>query len=479
MPPETVDFFARSLDRFRDLLGDARYREIEAAAAVARSEFAGRAIWHINSTARGGGVAELLGSLLPYVRGAGIDTRWIAIRGDAEFFRMTKRLHNHLHGDPGDGGPPERAERRIYEATLAGNADALGQTLRAGDIAYLHDPQTAGMAQSLKELGLKVIWRCHIGVDQPDDLVRASWDFLRPYVEAADARVFSRREYVWDGIDPDGVWLMPPAIDPFSAKNQELSDQVVDSILATIGLVADRESSNAACFTRADGTPGRVDRQGRVLQTEPLPPTARLVAQVSRWDRLKDPQGVIAAFERHLDDPDAHLALVAPSTEAVSDDPEGSAVYQAVTETWREMPEEKRRQIHLVSLPMDDPEENAAMVNALQRRADVLVQKSLAEGFGLTVTEAMWKSKPVVGSCVGGIKDQIVDGESGVLIDDPRDLESFAGAIRSLLEDPERAAEIGQNAHRRVTDRYLGANRLKEYVALLASLLNGEGASRS
>jgi trehalose synthase len=163
----------------------------------------------------------------------------------------------------------------------------------------------------------------------------------------------------------------------------------------------------------------------------------------------------------------------------VSDDPEGSAVYQAVTETWREMPEEKRRQIHLVSLPMDDPEENAAMVNALQRRADVLVQKSLAEGFGLTVTEAMWKSKPVVGSCVGGIKDQIVDGESGVLIDDPRDLESFAGAIRSLLEDPERAAEIGQNAHRRVTDRYLGANRLKEYVALLASLLNGEGASRS
>jgi trehalose synthase len=476
-PPENVSFFAQPLDRFRALLGEARYREIEAAAGVARVQFAGRAIWHINSTARGGGVAELLSSMLPYVRGAGIDTRWIAIHDGAAFFRMTKRLHNHLHGDPGDGGQLGDAERGTYETTLAGNTAFLRQALQDGDIAYLHDPQTAGMAPSLKELGLKIIWRCHIGVDEPDDLVRASWDFLRPYVEAADAFVFSRREYVWDGLDPSKVWLVPPAIDPFSAKNQELSGEVVDSILATIGLLAERETVVAPCFTRADGTPGRVDRQGRVLQTEPLPSTARLVAQVSRWDGLKDPQGLLACFERYFDDPNTHLALVAPSTEAVSDDPEGSAVYEAVSRIWREMPSEKRRLIHLVSLPMEDLEENGAMVNALQRRADVLVQKSLAEGFGLTVTEAMWKSKPVVGSCVGGIKDQIVDGQSGVLNDDPHDLESFATGIRSLLYDPRRAGEIGEAAHRRVADRYLGVNRLTEYVDLLASLLGTDVGS--
>jgi trehalose synthase len=147
-----------------------------------------------------------------------------------------------------------------------------------------------------------------------------------------------------------------------------------------------------------------------------------------------------------------------------------------VTEIWHEMPEEIRSLIHLVSLPMDDLEENGAMVNAVQRRADVLVQKSLAEGFGLTVTEGMWKSKPVVGSCVGGIKDQIVDGQSGILIDDPRDLAGFGQAIQSLLEDRDRAATIGAAAHRRVLDRYLGINRLTEYVALIASLLTDGGS---
>lgn len=469
--PENVSFSARSLDRFRTLLGEARFGEIEAAADLARRRFAGRAICHFSSTARGGGVAELLGSLLPYVRGAGIDTRWMVIQDGQEFFGITKRLHNRLHGDPGDGGELGEVERRAYEAVLSRNCEHLRQSLREGDIAYLHDPQTAGMAPMLKELGVKVIWRCHIGVDHPNELVRRSWDFLRPYVEGADALVFSRPEYVWDGLDPARVWLMPPAIDPFSPKNQELAPSVIDSILSTVGLLAAPEDPVAPCFTRADGTPGRVDRRGSVLQVEPLPPSADLVAQVSRWDRLKDPQGLLTCFERHVEDPNVHLALVAPSTAAVSDDPEGGAVHEAVSGAWREMPEEVRRRVHLLSLPMQDLEENGAMVNAVQRRADVLVQKSLAEGFGLTVTEGMWKAKPVVGSRVGGIKDQIVDGESGLLIDDPHDLEGFGEAIRSLLDDPPRAARIGEAAHARVADRYLGVNRLTEYVDLVASLL--------
>jgi trehalose synthase len=474
--PENVSFSAQSLDRFEPLLGDSRFQEIEAAAALARTSFAGRAICHVSSTARGGGVAELLGALLPYVRGAGVDTRWMVIRGDPRFFQITKRLHNHLHDDPGDGGRLGEAERRNYEAALEQNAKALVQDLREGDIAYLHDPQTAGLAPALKKLGLKVIWRCHIGVDEPGELARVAWDFLRPYAEVADALVFSRKEYAWEGLDPSKIWLMPPAIDPFTAKNQELSREAVASILTTVGLSAGGGNAAASCFLRADGTSGRVERHGHILQTEPLPPDAPLVAQVSRWDALKDPLGLLTCFERHLGGSKAHLAFVAPSSEAVSDDPEGSAVYEAVSEIWHEMPEEIRTRVHLVSLPMDDLEENGAMVNAVQRRADVLVQKSLAEGFGLTVTEGMWKSKPVVGSCVGGIKDQIVDGQSGILIDDPRDLAGFGQAIQSLLEDPDRAATIGAAAHRRVLDRYLGINRLTEYVALIASLLTDGGS---
>lgn len=469
--PKFVQIPPLPLERFRPLLGEEGFAEIEAAAERARREFEGVAIWHVSSTARGGGVAEILHALLPYVRGAGIDTRWVVLREAEEFFAITKRLHNFLHGDPGDGGALGEVERDIYESTLAGSAARLVRLIQPGDVVYLHDPQTAGLVPAMRELGARVVWRCHIGVDEPNELARGAWDFLRPYVQPADAYVFSRAAYAWEGLDRDRVWLMPPAIDPFAAKNQELAPETVEAILRTIGL-RDTAPEEAPVFTRSDGTPDRVERAAELVQEEPLPAGARLVVQVARWDRLKDPRGVLECFERCLVDPDVHLALVAPAVGAVSDDPEGAAVLGDVAESWRRMAVEARRRAHLVSLPMYDLEENGAMVNALQRRADVVVQKSLAEGFGLTVAEAMWKRRPMVASRVGGIQDQIVDGESGVLVDDPRDPVAFGRAVRALLDDPERAARLGEAAHRRVLDRFLGIGRLREYVTLVGSLVS-------
>ncbi|HWB69385.1 MAG TPA: glycosyltransferase, partial [Solirubrobacterales bacterium] len=229
--------------------------------------------------------------------------------------------------------------------------------------------------------------------------------------------------------------------------------------------------SLAPPFLQADGTPGRVKRRAEVIQEGPLPPGATAVAQVSRWDRLKDHLGLLDCFRLHLHSEEIHLVLAGPSTAAVADDPEGSAVWRSVGRAWRELPASVRDRAHLLSLPMDDPDENAAMVNALQRRADIVVQKSLAEGFGLTVAEAMWKRRAVVGTRVGGIQDQIVDGVSGLLVDDPHDADALARAILGLVGDRERAAEIGERAHRRVLERFLAASRLVEYVELIEAVL--------
>jgi len=460
------------IERFRDLLGD-EYPAFAAVAEWARREFAGRAIWHVNSTARGGGVAEILHGLLPYVRGAGVDTRWAVLHEEPEFFAVTKRLHNRLHDDPGDGGPLGEDERNLYETALRASAAQLAPLIQPSDVIYLHDPQTAGLVPAMKEIGLKVVWRCHVGVDRPGELARGSWDFLRPYLEGADAYVFSRDEYVWDGLDRDRVWLMPPAIDPFVPKNEELERETVDAILGQVGLLAVARPS-APAFVRGDGTPGRVERAAELVQEEPLSDGERLVAQVSRWDRLKDPHGLLECFARHVDDPRVHLAIVGPASAAVSDDPEGLSVYGDVTEHWRRLPDGTRHRVHLASLPMEDLDENAAMVNAIQRRADAVVQKSIAEGFGLTVAEAMWKARPVVASRVGGIQDQIVDGVSGLLIDDPADLAAFGAALKRVLADPALAERLGRGAKERIKDRFLAIGRLREYVELVGSLVDGD-----
>jgi len=438
------------LERFRPLVGD-RFAEIERAAAAARETFAGRRIWHVNSTSQGGGVAEMLRALLPYARGAGVDVRWLVLSESDGFFDLTKRIHNRLHGDAGEGEKLDDAARQLYASASERSAAELRRLVAPGDVIYLHDPQPAGLVPAMKEEGLAVVWRCHIGVDEPNDAAREAWDFLRPYVEPADAYVFSRRAYLWEGLDEGRTWIMPPVIDPFSPKNEDLPEDRVAEILAA------------------------VEVEATVLQEEPVSADATVVTQVSRWDRLKDPEGLLEIFARHLDDPSLHLCLVGPDTEGVHDDPEGAQVYERVVERWRQMDCERRRRAHLISLPMDDLARNAAMVNALQRRSDLIVQKSLAEGFGLTVAEAMWKARPVIASRVGGIQDQVDDGQTGILIDDPRDLPAFARAIEDLAADPGRAAELGAAGREHVRDSYLAIDRLREYVELVGALIAGPG----
>ena len=206
-----------------------------------------------------------------------------------------------------------------------------------------------------------------------------------------------------------------------------------------------------------------------------VPDGARIVLQVSRWDRLKDMAGVLSGFAGHLSrlPEDVHLMLVGPDVSGVSDDPEGAEVLQECLAIWREQPSEARHRLHLCSLPMDDIDENAHLVNALQRRAAIVVQKSLVEGFGLTVTEPMWKGRPVIASRVGGIQDQIVDGESGLLLDDPADLAAFGAKLNGLLRDDELAERLGTAARARVRDLFLGDRHLIQYVELFESLLAG------
>jgi len=471
MPLTHVPVGAFPIERFEALLGD-RYAEVESAAARGREVFAGRVVWHVNSTARGGGVVELLQSLLAYARAAGVDNRWCVVDGNPEFFAITKRIHNNLHGVPGDGGDLGPAESAVVERTLAADAEELTRLVRPEDIVFLHDPQTAGMIEAVRGTGAVVVWRCHVGLDLPNELARRAWAFLRPYVEQADAYVFSRREFAWEGLGTERVWVVPPSIDVFSPKNQDLPAEVVESILGAAGIVEPRRDGPPV-FRRMDGSPGRVDRRAELHESATVPAAARIVTQVSRWDRLKDPAGVLASFTDGWQDTRGHLVLAGPSAAAVADDPEAFEVLEEVRGQREEAAPEVRERIHLVSLPMDDVEENAAIVNALQRRSDVVLQKSLAEGFGLTVAEAMWKARPVIASKRGGIQDQIVDGESGVLLTDPADLDAVAGAVRGLLGNQDRAAAIGTAARERVLERFLGAGHLIRYLDLLEGLLDG------
>jgi trehalose synthase len=290
-------------------------------------------------------------------------------------------------------------------------------------------------------------------------------------VEQADSYVFSRKEFVWKGLKDGKVWIVPPSIDAFSPKNQHLDEASVAAILFAAGLGEDPDGG-APMFAREDGSPARVDRPAELFEEDHLTRDDILVAQISRWDRLKDPAGLLECFAAHCDDPRVHLLLAGPAVEGVTDDPEGAEVLAEVREQSEDLPQKLKDRVHLACLPMDDVEENAAIVNAIQRRADVVVQKSIAEGFGLTVAEAMWKATPVVASRVGGIQDQIVDGESGILIDDPSDLDAFGAAIRGLVADPARAQQIGTAARERVRSEFLGTRHLLQYLALIAELIS-------
>jgi trehalose synthase len=339
----------------------------------------------------------------------------------------------------------------------------------------LHDPQTAGLARSARAAGAQVIWRCHLGRVGPDEQARRGWEFLERYLEAVSTFVFSRQTYVPELFDHGRSVVIQPSIDAFSPKNQTLSKDATRTILVHTGLVEGPSPKTPDHgFVREDGTPGRVERRAEVVRLGRPPAwSTPLVVQVSRWDPLKDMQGVMEGFVQLCGSScpsRPELVLAGPEATGVADDPEAAEVFEQVVTAWRELPQGPRDRIHLVSLPTADIEENAAIVNALQRHASVIVQKSLREGFGLTVTEAMWKARPVVASGVGGILDQIEDGVSGILLEDPTDLDSFSKSLCDLLCHPERMQALGRAARDRVRGHFLGLDHLLKYAALLERL---------
>lgn len=460
MPSGAVPVTPLDPRRLEPLIGRWRVETLRTAAAGIRELLAGRRIVNVNSTATGGGVAEMLSTLLGYARGIGLSATWIVIEGDPEFFAVTKRIHNGLYGSRGDGGELGEAERRVYEHTTAANLDRIVASVRPGDVVLVHDPQPAGLIAPLVDRGARVIWRCHVGYDGRNDWTDRAWAFVRPYVEPAHACVFSREAFAPEWIDRRWLRAIPPSIDPFTPKNVDLEPSEVVALLAASGLVS------------ADGArpEPRVRRRADVVRADGAPsPSTPLVVQVSRWDRMKDMPGVLESFAQYVDE-DARLVLAGPAVSGVSDDPEGGEVWQETKAAWRALPDRQRARVELASIPMDDPVENAYVVNALQRQAAVVVQKSIAEGFGLTVAEAMWKARPVVATAVGGIVDQVEHGETGLLVEDPHDLEAVGGAITRLLRDPVEADRLGRNGRRRVTDRFLGDRHLLQYGELLREL---------
>lgn len=302
-------------------------------------------VWNNNATAQGGGVAEMLQGLVAYGRAAGVDTRWLVLDGTPDFFALTKRIHNTLHGAGDPGAEWGAAEHTCYEQVLNDNLANLRERIGADDIVLLHDPQTAGLIDGIRATGAQVIWRSHIGRDETTAQTDRGWAFLRGYLENADAYVFSRRRYVPDWIDSPRTCVIPPSIDPFSLKNRELSNSEVMQVLRRAGLVTGGGASPAPTFLRPDGTVGEVREHTDLLAgAEPPPADAPLVVQVSRWDRLKDMAGVMSAFATAVapSAPEAHLMLVGPEVSGVSDDPEGAEVLTACRTAWARLPEPVR-----------------------------------------------------------------------------------------------------------------------------------------
>jgi trehalose synthase len=432
---------------------------------------AGHRVWAVSSTAAGGGVAAMMRTLLPYWRGAGIDVRWIVVTGPQEFFRVTKRLHNWLHGSLGDSGPLGPDQFALLRRIASAQLDALIARVAPGDTVVLHDPQTASLVAPLKCAGARVVWRCHIGADQPNERVERAWEWLLPQVARADALVFTRTAFVPPVARAAGIRIITPAIDPASLKNQPLSPELARAIGQQMGVLRGQPAHPPELF-RADGSVVRITRRAQVLASGP-PARAGIdpiVLSLCRWDRLKDQIGIIAAFAQHVLPSvgnSAHLIVAGPEIGAIQDDPESHEVFHEVRTAWEQLPTEQRCHVHLASLPFNPLDENAAMVNALQTLADVVVKKSIQEGLGLGVTEALWKARPVVATRVGGHREQIRDGYHGLLVDDPNDLDAFGTAIVRLLHAPDLAARLGRAGRERVRQRFLADRYFLAWTKLL------------
>ncbi len=376
---------------------------------------AGRTVWMVNSTALGGGVAQLLRTLLPYWKGTGIDVRWVVLLGSGEFFRVTKRFHNHLQGQPGDGDVLGIEELTTLDRAALYHAGALASLVAPGDVVVLNDPQTAAMSGPLQRAGATVIWSCHIGIDHDNEYSWNAWRCLRPRLASVRRFVFSRYTSLPEWLGGAETSILTPGIDPGSTKNLPMPDGAARAILQHLGLAAGVPAA-APAYDCTDGSTARLAARPTVLDSDGAPDWDRdpVVVSLARWDRIKDPLGILDGFlERALPATGAHLLLAGPDPGDVADDPEAQAVLAGVRERWQRLPPRARTRVHVACFPLTPPEESAAMVNAIQRLAAVVVKKSLQEGFGLGVTEAMWKARPVVASAVGAVWSRSSTGTAG------------------------------------------------------------------
>ncbi|MGQ0562670.1 MAG: glycosyltransferase [Gemmatimonadota bacterium] len=464
----------------------AAVEQLRADAAKLVPRLRGRTIWLLNATGRGGGVAELLPTQIALFRDLGLDARWLVMNAEGtEFFSFTKQLHNMIHGTPADA--PTADQGAMYESVSRRNAEAITNMVRSGDIVIVHDPQPLATGVLVRRaVDVRLVWRCHIGLDKESPHARAAWEFLKPYIEEYDRIVFSLADYA-PAYARDRLTVIHPSIDPLSHKNRDLSLHKLIGILCDSGLVRPhwpllappfpqraRRLQPAGTFSEATGP----DDIGL--------PTRPIITQVSRWDRLKGFGPLLEAFadlkrsrgrrgtraERHRRSIEhARLVLAGPDPEGIQDDPEALEVLNALAGQYLGLDPELRGDVIILALPMESRKENALMVNALQRSSDVVVQNSLREGFGLTVAEAMWKRNAMLGSAqASGVRLQIRDGAEGRLIQDPEDSEAIAGVLHDMLADPALLDEWGQNAQRRVHDEFLIFGELRKWLALLAQL---------
>lgn len=369
----------------------------------------GKAIQNINSTSVGGGVAEILTRMLPLLKQMGLDARWDVIKGNEKFFAVTKKFHNALHGVSVDITDEE------YEWFLEVNRENAAE-MNFGDIVFVHDPQPIGLVEKRSSIGRNWIWRCHIDSSAPDKKV---WSFLGKYIKQYDTAVFSAPAFA--GKLPIKQVMISPSIDPLSEKNQPLKDDFVDGVFRRFG----------------------IDRSRPV------------VTQISRFDYLKDPLGVIKAYKMAKKYSDMQLVLAGGGA---TDDPEGPIIMEQV-----KAESEKDKDIFVLFLPPSSDLE----INALQRGSTIVLQKSLREGFGLTVAEALWKGKPVIAGAVGGIPLQITHKHSGILT---HSIEGTAHWIKQLLNDPDYARRLGVNGREHIKNNYLITRHIKDYLLLFVAL---------
>jgi len=394
------------LGQLESLLGNEVIDELR----VLASRVSHLKIQNVNSTPVGGGVAEILTKMIPLMRELGVDATWDVIKGDQKFFNVTKAFHNALHGSP------ETITEDMLEAFRETTKANLDEFRFTGDVIWIHDHQPAGLIQRKNEVGGHWVWRCHIDVSNPQHDV---WAFLRDYVEQYDGSIFSMPDFSQRLHIPQ--FMVPPSIDPLSDKNKELPE----------GKVAE------------------------VLHKYNLDPGRPIVTQISRFDRLKDPLGVIAAYKMVRRRRDCQLVLAGGGAD---DDPEGAQVLREVQEAAAADPD-----IHVLLLPPYSDLE----INALVRGSTIVLQKSLKEGFGLTVTEALWKRKPVIGGAVGGIRLQIINGVTGFLVHSP---EGCAQRILQLLDDKTLCRQMGENGYVHVKENFLLTRQVRDYLLVALAL---------